>query len=117
MVFATIGSAGVSGAAPRGVTTKTLAAAGIPAAACGVLSGATVSYLTTNGAVTRVTVSGLPAACNGALVSLSLVNGAGTNLGSGGPVSVSGGSATVGSLTANPTSASVTSVQLLAIGP
>jgi hypothetical protein len=81
------------------------------------LAGATVSYLTTNGVITGVTVTGLPNGCIGALVSLVLANGAGTNLGSGGPVVVSGGVASVGSLSANPAPASVPNVRLIAIGP
>ena len=117
VVIAVFASAGVSGAASQGATAKTLAGAGTATVACGALAGVTVSYLTTNGIVTQVRVGGLPAACNGALISVTLTDAAGTDLGSGGPVVVSGGTASVGSLSANPAPGAVANVQLVAIGP
>jgi len=117
VLFAVLAAAGVSGAAPQGAVSKKLAGAGAATAPCGATAGGTVSYLTTNGVITQVTVTGLPNGCNGALVSLVLVNGAGTNLGGGGPVVVGGGVASVASLSANPAPASVTAVRLIAIGP
>jgi len=116
-VVAVLASAGVSGAAPQGAASETLAGGGAATVGCGALGSATVSYLTTNGSVTQVSMTGLSAGCNGAVVGLTLVNAVGASLGSGGPVVVSGGAATVRPLTANPAPASVTNVQLVAIGP
>jgi hypothetical protein len=85
-------------------------------ASCGSLSSATLNYAVRAGTVQSLTISGLPTTCNGGSLSATLSQN-GTDGGRGGPVTVSSGSATISSLSANPTTASVTDVRIVIQGP
>lgn len=81
---------------------------------CGALSAAVVSYRVTDGIVTAVSVTTLPAACNGADLSLTLVNGS-TVVGSAGPLTINAGSVTA-PVNSGPVSTTVTDVHLSVVG-
>jgi hypothetical protein len=98
-------------------SSKKLSGGTASVAACGSLATATVTYTVTAGNVTAVAVSGLPAACNGAALSVTLVSAANADLGHAGPVTVAGQSASFPSLSASPATASVASARLAATGP
>ena len=108
------GGTGVASAAALAPTAARLGAATVAVAACA--SSGSVSWLDEAGSVTQITVSGLPAACNGATLSATLTAGT-TDVGHGGPVVVSAGSATISVLTAAPSAGTVTDVYIALVGP
>ena len=105
---------GLAAAAPLLPAAASLGSGIAVVAAC--TSSGTVSWTDTAGSVTAVSISGLPAGCEGAQLSLTLLSGT-TDLGHGGPATVSGGTATVSGLSAAPAAAGVTRVQVLVVGP
>lgn len=116
IVAAFVISMSVSSASTLTTTTKKVASGVSGTAACGSLAGATVAYEGRNGNVVRAIVSGLPAACNGAQLSLTLTNN-GTDAGHGGPVTIAAQAASVSGLSATPVSTSVTDVRIVVVGP
>jgi len=66
--------------------------------------------------VTSVAVGGIALACNGASLWVTVVDGSRTSLASGGPVTVSGSSATV-SVSPNPPGATPAGVDVSIVGP
>lgn len=106
-----------AGAALTSPTTKSLGSGTVGVSSCGSLAGATVAYLTQNRKVVGITVSGLPASCDGGLLSATLTNATNTNLGGGGPATVGGGAATVTGLSATPTATTPTKVFFSVVGP
>jgi hypothetical protein len=110
------GGAGVGYAATLGATTGRLAAGTTTVASCGALAGAVTTYTVQAGAVVALQVSGLPASCNGGRLSATLVSGT-TDVGHGGPVVVSAGTAQLAALSASPAAGTVTAVQLSVAGP
>ena len=108
--------AGLAEAAARSVTSRTLSAGRAAVAPCGSLDSATVGWRVADGQVTGVTVTNLPTACNGAALSATL-HASGTDVGHGGPVTISSGTAVIGGLSANPAPTSVSGVALSAVGP
>ena len=105
---------GLAAAAPLLPAAASLGAGTAVVTTC--TSSGTASWTDTAGSVTAVSISGLPVACEGAQLSLTLLSGT-TDLGHGGPATVSGGRATVSGLSASPAPAGVTGVQVLVIGP
>ena len=103
-------------AAPTVPAGRKLAAGAAVVGPCGTLTGAQVSYNARSSTVLEVTVSNLPSTCNGARLSATASNVAGSNLGGGGPVTVAATRATV-TLSANPTTASATQVRIVLVGP
>src|SRR5438874_680290 len=93
-VAAFVISMSVSSASTLTTNTKKVASGVSGTAACGSLATATVAYESQNSNVVRAIVSGLPAACNGAQLSLTLTN-TGTDAGHGGPVTVAAGAASI----------------------
>jgi hypothetical protein len=99
-------------------TTTTKLGAGFSAvASCGSLSGTATSWTVTAGKVTAVTVSSIPAACNGATASLTLVDSTSASVGSQGGVTVGGGSALFSSISPTPASTAVAGIHLVLVGP
>ena len=84
---------------------------------CGSLSGLGLSWTSTANVVTAVTLTTIPAACSGGSLSLTLVGAGNAALGSAGPVSVSGTSQTLSTITGSPTSTSVTGAYVSVVGP
>lgn len=81
---------------------------------CGALNAAVVSYRVTDDIVTAVSVTALPAACHGAALSLTLVDGS-TVVGSAGPLTIDAGSVTA-PVDSGPVSTTVTAVHLAVVG-
>ena len=103
-------------AAPVTPTAKKLASGTAVVGTCGSLTGASVAYNTRSSTVLGVTVRNLPTTCNGASLSATVSNAANADLGHGGPVTVASQAATV-TMSANPTTASVTKVVVVLVGP
>ena len=103
-------------AAPITPTGTKLASGVAAVSACGSTAGATVTYNTRSSTVLSVTVRNLPSSCNGANLSATVSNAANADLGHGGPVVVASQTATV-TMSANPTTASVTKVPIVLVGP
>jgi hypothetical protein len=86
-----------------------------PVSACDP-NGVTVSYTTSGGNVTSVAVNGIAPACNGGSLHVTVVDGSRTRVASGGPVAVSGSSATV-PVSPNPPGATPAGVDVSVVGP
>jgi len=100
-----------------GTTSRTVSSASTSVSSCGSLSGIGVSWTATANVVTAVTLTSIPAACNGATLSVTFTGTANTSLGSAGPVTVTGTSQTLSSVTGSPASTSVTGAFVSAVGP
>ncbi len=103
-------------AAPVTPIGKKLASGVVAVGTCGSTAGVTVTYNTRSSTVLGVTVRNLPSSCNGASLSATVSNAANTDLGHGGPVVVASQIAAV-TMSANPTTASVTKVLIVLVGP
>ena len=78
--------------------------------------GFTISYTTASGNVTQAVVGGIAAACAGGSLQLTLTDSSGASIGSGGPVTVAGTTATV-PLATQPYAGSVAGFQVAISGP
>lgn len=78
--------------------------------------GFTISYTTSAGNVTQVVIGGIQAACSGGALSVTLTDGTGAQIGSGGPVTIAGASATV-PLTQQPYAGNVAGYTVVITGP
>jgi len=103
-------------AAPVTPTGKKLASGTAVVGTCGALTGASVTYNTRSSTVLSVTVRNLPSTCNAANLSATVSNAANADLGHGGPIAVASQAATV-TMSANPTTASVTKIHVVLVGP
>ena len=101
-------------AASLGGIGGTLGAGGASVAACDADFGTV--YTTVGGNVTAVQVTGIAAACDGGALSVTLTNAAGTAIGSGGPATISGTSASV-SISATPDGELVAGLRVSIEGP
>jgi len=84
---------------------------------CGSLSGMTISWTTVDGVVASIVLGSIPAACNGASLSLTLVNSSNGSLGSAGPVTITGTSQTLSSITGSPDATAVATSYVSVVGP
>ncbi len=103
-------------AAPITGTSKKLASGTAVVGTCGVLSGATVTLNGRSSTLLGLTVRNLPSTCNAARLWATASNAAGADLAHGGPITVASGAATV-TMSANPTTASVTTITVALVGP
>jgi hypothetical protein len=99
----------------QGVSSARVGSGSTPVPACDT-DGFTVSYTTSGGNVTSVTIGGIAAACNGGSLRVTVVDGSRTSVASGGPVTVSGSSAAV-SVSPNPAGATPAGVDVSIAGP
>jgi hypothetical protein len=76
----------------------------------------TVLYTITSGLVTQVTIADIDAACTGGELSVTLVDAATANIGTGGPLTVTSSSATV-AVTPQPARTSVAATHVVIAGP
>src|SRR3954451_18555021 len=76
-------------------TSKQIQSASASVSSCGSLSGMTISWTVVDDVVSSIALGSIPVACNGASLSLTLVNASRTALGSVGPVTISGTSQTL----------------------
>jgi hypothetical protein len=99
-------------------TTSTKLGAGFSAvSSCGSLSGTSTSWTVTAGKVTAVTVSGIPAGCNGATASVTLVDSSSASVGAQSGVTVAGGSAVFSSVSPSAVSTVVAGIHVVVVGP
>ena len=108
-----------SAAAARTVTPSSskVVSAHTAVSSCGSLSGITMSWTVVDDVVTTIVLGLIPAACNGGTLSLTLVGAGNAALGSAGPVTVTGTSQTLTSITGSPSALAVTGSYLSVVGP
>jgi hypothetical protein len=99
----------------QGVSSARVGNGSTPVAACDT-DGFTVSYTTSGGNLTSVAIGGIASACNGASLRVTVVDSSRTSVASGGPVTVSGSSATV-SVSPNPPGSTPAGVDVSMVGP
>jgi len=116
LIFAAAVCAGpaTSFAASLGGIGGALGAGGASVAACDSAFGAV--YTTVSGNVTAVQLTGIAAACEGGVLSVTLADDAGTAVGSGGPATISGTNASV-SISATPDAELVAGLRVSIEGP
>lgn len=117
MLCVVVGPPGVAFAAGSTTTTTKLGAGFSAVSSCGSLSGTVTSWTVTAGKVTALTVSSIPAGCNGAIASLTLVDSSSTSIGSKSGVTVAAGSAVFSSIAPTPASTAVAGVHVVLVGP
>jgi hypothetical protein len=118
VVACAIGILAIPGAASAGSTpasSKQLGSGIVSVAPCGALAGLAPNFTISSGTVTAVVLTGIPTTCSGGSLSAA-VTSSGTSLGTGGPVTVASGAATV---PISPAAAigSVTHVRIAIVGP
>lgn len=106
-----LASASGAAASVLGSSADQLAGGSGPVVRCGSLASATVGFVSTAGSVVQVKVTGLPSACNGAALTVTLASAVGVSLALG-AATISGGAATVTALSVNPLASDVASVHL-----
>jgi hypothetical protein len=99
----------------QGVSSARVGNGSTPVPACDT-DGFTVTYTTTGGNLTSVAIGGIAPACNGGSLKVTVVDGSRTSVASGGPVTVSGSSASV-SVSPNPAGATPAGVDVSITGP
>lgn len=85
--------------------------------ACGSLAGIGVAWKSTANVVTSVTLTSIPSACASGRLSLTLVGSGNASLATAGPLTVSGTTLSVTSLTGSATATSVTAAYVSVVGP
>jgi len=88
-----------------------------PVASCGTVVSSMVSWNVVAGNVTSVTLTGLPAGCVGARVTITLRGAANAKLAEVGPVLLTGTTQRLSPLSANPGASVVLSSSLVLTGP
>lgn len=117
MVAGLAGGAGLASAAGLGARSAPLGSGAAVVTPCGAgVPSGVVSFRTVGGNVFGLSVSGLPAGCNGGSVSVTLVAGTAA-VAAGGPVVVSGQAADLAALTAQPAASTVTGADVVVTGP
>jgi hypothetical protein len=84
--------------------------------ACGDLSKVVTDFAFSGTKVSAVSLTNIPATCNGGSLSATVARSNNASLGAGGPVTVAGGSATV-PISPTAASANVASVRVVIVGP
>ena len=114
-VVGVLATPAAASAGSASTASKKLGAGKANVAPCGTLTGLVPNFTISGGTVTAVVFTGIPTTCNGGGLSVAVTN-AGTSLGTGGPVTVASGAATV---PISPAAAvgSVTHVRIAIVGP
>lgn len=107
----------IAGAAPVSPSSNKVAGATTVVSSCGSLNGMTVSWTSVADVVSSIVLGSVPSACNGATLSLTLVGTGNAPLGTAGPVTISGTSQTLSSISGSPTATSVTQAFVSVVGP
>lgn len=100
-----------------GTSSRSVSSATAGVSSCGDLTGVGVSWTVTAGVVTALSLTAVPVACVGGSLSATLVGTGGAALGSAGPVTVTGTSQTIGSVSGSATATAVASASLSVVGP
>lgn len=108
---------GSATAAGLGPSSKKFVAASASVSPCGSLSGITLTWAVADGIVASVALGSIPAACTGGSLSLTLADSSGTSLASAGPVTLTGTSQTLGSLTGSADATAVAGAYVSVTGP
>lgn len=103
-------------AASLALGSQTLSAGNASVTSCGVASLSTTRSVDNSGNFTQVVVSGVPAACAGETLSVTLVNGSGSSLGGSSAVVPAGGGAMTFSGFGTVSAASLMSFQYAVVG-
>lgn len=121
MVVATVAAvlAGGGLAQARGVlpTARAVGSATASVTPCGSLGGIGVAWTSTDNVVTSLALSAVPASCAGGVLSVTLAGVGGVALGTAGPLTVSGTSMTLSSVSGAPVATAVRSVHVSVSGP
>lgn len=115
--FAVLGWPGSAAATAVAPAPNKVGGAFTAVSSCGSLSGVGISWTVTANVVTSVVLTGVPAACVGGALSLTLVDASNASLASAGPVTVTGTAQTLGSLTGPGTATSVVGAYVSVVGP
>jgi len=115
--FAVLGWPGSAGATPVAPTPKKVGGAFTAVSSCGSLSGIGVAWTVTANVVTSVVLTSIPTACVGGTLSLTLVDASNASLSSAGPITVTGTTQTLTSLTGLGTATSVVGGYVSMVGP
>lgn len=98
-------------------TSKKIVSAHTAVSSCGSLSGITMSWTTVDDVVTTIVLGSIPAACNGGSLKLTLIDSGNTSLATAGPVTVSGTTQTLTSITGTPSALTITGSYVSVVGP
>jgi len=98
-------------------TSKKIVSANASVSSCGTLSGITVSWTVVDDVVTTIVLGSIPAGCNGGSLSLTLANSSNTSLGTAGPVTITGTSQTLSTITGSPSALAVARAYVSVVGP
>ncbi len=98
-----------------GITSRSLGAGRAAVASCDG-DGVTISYTTSSGAVTGVTIGDIAAGCTGGTLNVVLANSEGTSIGAGGPATFGGAAVSV-SLSPQPSASNVAAAHVSIAGP
>ena len=112
-----VGPAAAAWAAPVGPIPKKISASHVAVSPCGSLNGIAISWTSTANVVTSAVLSSIPAACNGATLSVTFVGTGNTSLGSIAATTITGTSQTFSTITGSPTATSVTGAYVSVVGP
>lgn len=114
LVLALPGAAAATSVSP---VPKRISAASAVVSPCGSLSGVGVAWTVTADTVTSLVVTSIPTTCVGGTLSLTLVDATNASLASAGPVTLTGTTQTISSLTAAATATSVAGAYMSVVGP
>jgi hypothetical protein len=110
-IFAAVGAA-----ATLALGSNALSAGNASVTSCGVSSLSSIRSVDNGGNITAVVVSGIPSACAGETLSITLANSSGTSLGSAGAVIPAGGGSMTFSSFSTVSAANVKSYQYAVAG-
>lgn len=103
-------------AATLGLASTGIGAGQASVASCGDTSGVTRSYTTSGGVVTRITLTGFLAGCEGGQAEVTITDDSGTAVASGGPAPIASGSVAL-DLAPAPSPSQVRAAHVAVTGP
>lgn len=98
-------------------TSKKIQSASAAVSSCGTLSSIGVSWTVTADVINSAALTSIPAACDGASLSITFVDSSNASLGSAGPVTITGTSQTLSTITGSPTASAVANAYVSVVGP
>lgn len=97
-------------------SSQALSSGFVPVTTCGALGAVTTAWTSTEGVVTQVRLSGIPGACVGGSLTVTLAGSGGTALGAAGPEVISGTTMALAP-SGSPSATSVLVSHLVVVGP
>src|SRR3954447_25650179 len=98
-------------------TSKKVVSANATVSSCGSLSSMTISWTVVDDVVSSIVLGSIPVACNGGLLSLTLVNSSNASLGSVSQVTITGTSMTLSTISGAPSALAVSKAFVSVVGP